>query len=129
MARHHHELVPSPSGQQVGRTQRGGQPSRGGPQDHVTDAVAERIVDCAQGVQVEKEQSGWMEVIPAAGLLSRLSREAAAELGEPFGHRQPVREARKRVMRRVMAQLLLGLTPFGDVIHQDDEPLAAHERA
>ena len=112
----HHELVAAQARQQVGLAQRARQRGRHALQELVADAMAERVVDVLEAVEVDEQHADAMAA--ALGLRDRL-RQALVQ-------QQPVGQAGQRVARREILQPLLGLDPRRHVLHerQDRHDLA-----
>ena len=112
----HHELVAAQPRQQVGLPQGAGERGRHPLQQLIADAMAERVVDVLEPVEVDEQHADAMSA--ALGLRDRL-RQALVQ-------QQPVGQAGQRVAGREVLQSFLGLDPRRDVLHerQDRNDLA-----
>jgi len=92
----HDELIPSEAAHGVTAPQHSGDSRRDGPEELVAGRVPERVVDGLEVVEVD-EQRGGIEVV-APGVLQHVVGAVEDE--------GPVREARERVVQRLVADLV-----------------------
>ena len=107
----HHELVAAEAGEQVGLAQRGGERPRHVLQQLVADAVAQRVVDVLEAVEVDEQHA---DAPPRPARLRDRLRQSLVQ-------QQAVRQAGQRVARRHVLQPFLGLDPRADVLHERED--------
>lgn len=110
------ELVTAQSGQRVLRTQDLEQPLGHLQQHGVADAVAQRVVDQLEPIEVQVQHTD--EAV--------LALQAVERVAEPIDEHGAVGHAGQWVRGGLASQVELGLPPFGDVPNRvDDEALVA----
>jgi len=107
------ELVAAEAGDRVAVAQTIGQPRGDGLQHAVTDIVAQRVVQCLEMVQIEKQHGA---VLPGAcaggdGVMEAIHQQA------------PVGQMRERVVEREEFDLRLGTLAIRDVAEVDRQAL------
>ena len=95
------------------RAQRGGQPLADGGQQLVTGRVAERVVDHFKVIDVDEQDADH----PAG------TAHPGDRVRHPFGEQHPVRQARQRVVERLVAQLVFEPAPLGDIPQRHHQPV------
>src|SRR5205814_7841758 len=105
----HRELITAEPGHGIPGTKRRGDPSPDGHQQLVAHLVAERVVDRLEIIQVEEENGN-----PAFRVRAQCVIEVDPESG-------PIGKVGKRVMERLVGQLLLEGLTLAHVSHVQDK--------
>jgi hypothetical protein len=77
----------------------------------VTDAVSQAVIDQFEAVEVHEEHRDGVAVAVQAG----------ERVAEPVEEERPVRQARQRIVERLVCELFLDASPSRDVVHLGDE--------